>query len=237
MKLLALLLLTLAPRAHALTAGCAYTGGPIQLEKVAATATGSQILSCVNNSFEILSSSPIVTSASGTLTVGELKTSTIVAKTGSGIYVSSYVVVAASLTVTMHAQLQSSATVVGDAKFGTGALASTMTAATGYLAPVSSQTIAAGNVITSSACGGVAILYAASAVTTDTTNTFTAPTAGNKGCCLRLVLDRLSANITLDNNALFDSAGGADVVMTAKDSVEVCQAGTYWVQTSALLAN
>lgn len=218
MKIL-ILLLALAPRAHALTTGCAYTSGPIQLEKVAATATGSQILSCVNNSFEILSSSPIITSASGTLTVGELKTSTIVAKTGSGILIGSTTVV------------------VAEVRFGTAGVTSTMTVTTGYLAAVSSQTIAAGDVITSSACGGVAILYAASAVTTNTTNTFTAPAASNRGCCLRLVLDRLSANITLDNNALFDSAGGADVVMTAKDSVNVCQTGTYWVQTSALLAN
>lgn len=119
---------------------------------------------------------------------------------------------------------------------GANASASTMTA-NGYMGPVSSQTVAAGNVVAANACGGLKILYAASAITTDTTNTFTAPAASNRGCCMNVTADPASANITLDANGNFFSAGGADVVLTPKDSVRVCSTGTNWVQMSALLAN
>mgnify|MGYP001603037688 FL=1 len=47
----------------------------------------------------------------------------------------------------------------------------------------------------------------------------------------------LGGNITLDNNANFKSAGGADVVLTSDDCISVINTSTYWVQTSALLAN
>lgn len=98
------------------------------------------------------------------------------------------------------------------------------------------QTIAAGNVITADACGMLKQITSAGAVTTDTTNTFTAPSAANTGCIMTLV-NVGSQNITLDNNALFKSAGGADVVMTGNDSVVVASNGTLWYQISALLAN
>ena len=107
---------------------------------------------------------------------------------------------------------------------------------TGYNGVVSSETITAGAVITANACGGAKIIYAASAVTTDTTNTFMAPAAANKGCCMDIVGDSGSANITLDANANFDSAGAADVVVTPKDSLRVCSTGSVWSQISALLA-
>lgn len=116
------------------------------------------------------------------------------------------------------------------------AFASTFTSV-GYLAVVSSETIIAAATITADACGGIKIIYAASAIATNTTNTFTAPAASNVGCCMDIVVDRASLNITLDANANFDSAAGVDVVLTAKDSVRVCQTSLYWAQVSAVLAN
>lgn len=104
--------------------------------------------------------------------------------------------------------------------------------------PPAAQTIAAGDTITADACGTVKSITAAGAVTTSTTNTFTAPAATNGGCQMQ-VCNTGSQNITLDNNANFKSAGAADVVMTGNDCVSVVSTGASgaWYQVSALLAN
>lgn len=104
--------------------------------------------------------------------------------------------------------------------------------------PPSSQTISAGNVITDDGCGTIKQITSAGAVTTDTTNTFTAPAAGNKGCCMDVV-NVGAQNITLDNNANFVSQGAADVVMTGNDAVRVCSTGSggKWYQITPLEAN
>jgi hypothetical protein len=98
------------------------------------------------------------------------------------------------------------------------------------------QTIAAGNTITADGCGGLKNISAATAVTTSTTNTFTAPGVANTGC-LMIVCNVGAEDITLDNNALFKSAGGSDVVATPDDCLTVNSDGSVWRQTSALLAN
>ncbi len=101
------------------------------------------------------------------------------------------------------------------------------------------QTIAAGNTVAGDACGTVKAITSAGAVTTDTTNTFTAPAAGNKGCCMD-VINVGSNNITLDNNANFVSFGAADVVLTANDAIRVCEyngASGAWYQTGLLVGN
>jgi hypothetical protein len=102
--------------------------------------------------------------------------------------------------------------------------------------PVAAQTIAATNTIAADACGGIKQITASGAVTTNTTDTFTAPAAGNSGCVLH-VCNVGAQNITLDNNAKFYSAGAADVVMTPNDCVVVANNGTAWYQVSALVAN
>lgn len=104
--------------------------------------------------------------------------------------------------------------------------------------PQTAQTISAGNTITDDACGSIKLITSAGAVTTDTTNTFTAPASTNQGCIMRII-NVGSNNITLDNNANFKSAGGADVVMTADDAVIVASSGASgkWYQLSALEAN
>lgn len=104
--------------------------------------------------------------------------------------------------------------------------------------PPAAQTIAAGNTVLDDACGTLKLITSAGAVTTDTTNTFTAPAAGNEGCIMH-VCNTGANNITLDNNANFKSAGGADVVMTADDCVTVGSTGAsgVWYQLTALEAN
>jgi hypothetical protein len=74
------------------------------------------------------------------------------------------------------------------------------------------QTIAAGNTIADDACGSLKLITSAGAVTTGTTNTFTAPAAGNKGCIMH-VCNTGANNITLDNNANFKSSGGGRVAL------------------------
>jgi hypothetical protein len=100
------------------------------------------------------------------------------------------------------------------------------------------QTIASGNTITANACGTVKMIHASGAVTTDTTNTFTAPTAAMSGCCMTVISD--GAAITLDANANFKTIGGADVVLGQYDSIMVCSftttVGPYWIQTTPVAA-
>lgn len=100
------------------------------------------------------------------------------------------------------------------------------------------QTIAATNTITGDGCGTVKRITAASAVTTNTTNTFTAPSASNSGCRMS-VCNVGASSITLDNNALFQSAAGANVVLTAADCVEVASTGVggAWYQLAPVSAN
>ena len=93
----------------------------------------------------------------------------------------------------------------------------------------SSQTIAAGNTIAADACGSIKQITASGGVTTDTTNTFTAPAAGNSGCCMD-VINVGAQTITLDENANFVSAG--DVALGAGDTARVCSNGTTWYQIS-----
>lgn len=106
------------------------------------------------------------------------------------------------------------------------------------LGPVpTTQVIAATNTIAADACGGLKRISSASAVTTNTTNTFTAPAAGNKGCVMFLYNVNASDAITLDNNALFESTDGADVVLDAKGRIAVVSDGAVWVQVAPLEDN
>lgn len=104
--------------------------------------------------------------------------------------------------------------------------------------PVATQTIADTDTITADACGTVKRISSAGAVTTNTTNTFTAPAAANAGCVM-YVVNVGANNITLDNNANFKSPGGLDVVLTADDAIIVGSTGAsgVWYALSALVAN
>jgi len=104
------------------------------------------------------------------------------------------------------------------------------------VAPPATQIVNAGNIITADGCGTVKRVFAEEAVTTSTTNTFTAPTITQAGCCMTVHNIAPVFTVTLDFNANFKTAGGVDIALGSYDSVVVCSTGTYWFQATALLA-
>ena len=92
--------------------------------------------------------------------------------------------------------------------------------------PIASAVLGAGGTISAAgACGGVVRLTVTDNRTTDTTNTFTAPSAANTGCYLTVV-NMGGGTITLDDNALFNTA--VDEILATGDSVEVWSDGAIW---------
>jgi hypothetical protein len=100
--------------------------------------------------------------------------------------------------------------------------------------PPTTQTIAATNTITANACGGLKAVTAAGAVTTNTTDTFTAPAAANAGCVMDVCNTGATNAITLDKNTNFFTLAGADVVLLANTCVRVGNDGTRWRQLTPL---
>jgi hypothetical protein len=96
------------------------------------------------------------------------------------------------------------------------------------------QTIAAGNTVAADACGGVKAITAAGAVTTSTTDTFTAPSAANAGCLMVVCNVGATNTITLDKNANTLLTAGADVALLANSCVSVMSNGTVWRQIGAI---
>ena len=99
------------------------------------------------------------------------------------------------------------------------------------------QIIAAAGTIAADSCGGIKRISTndLGAVTTDTTNTFTAPAAGNKGCVMQVCNSGGTDAITLDDNALFEGSGIAgatpgDTVLGVADCVAVGSDGAVWRQ-------
>lgn len=89
------------------------------------------------------------------------------------------------------------------------------------------QTIGAGGTVAADACGGLKRISATAARTTDTTNTFSAPSARNLGCRM-VVFNAGTFVITLDANANFATPASANVVLGTKDAVTVLSLGSYW---------
>ena len=102
--------------------------------------------------------------------------------------------------------------------------------------PPAAETIGVAATITANACGTVKLITSVLGVTTDTTNTFTAPATANAGCCMDVVNDGVNS-ITLDANTNFKTAGGNLVLAGQGDTVRVCSTGTYWFQVSAVVDN
>lgn len=117
-----------------------------------------------------------------------------------------------------------------------GGSARTLDAVGGRMTMVAAQTIGAGGIVAADMCGGIKRISSAGVVTTDTTDSFTAPAAGNAGCVMH-VCNTGANNITLDNNAHFKSIGGADIVMTPDDCTTVGSDGTVWRSLGSLVAN
>lgn len=97
------------------------------------------------------------------------------------------------------------------------------------------EDIPAGGTIPADECGSIKKIKASTAVTTNTTNTFTAPTSGYDGCCME-VFNTGANNITLDQNAKFKTVGAANVVLTSGDFVRVCSNGTNWYQVAPMFS-
>ena len=104
------------------------------------------------------------------------------------------------------------------------------------LGPVpAAESIAAGGTITANACGGLKRVTTASAIATSTTNTFTAPGAGNAGCRMD-VCNSGASNITLDSNANFvPIAAEVDVLLRPGACTPVVSDGTKWFQAASVL--
>jgi len=100
--------------------------------------------------------------------------------------------------------------------------------------PPTSEVIAAAAVITANACGTVKQINATANRTTNTTDTFTAPTASYAGCCMDVVNVDTVDTITLDQNAKFFTGSGADVALAPGKGVRVCSDGTSWYQAGGV---
>ncbi len=105
------------------------------------------------------------------------------------------------------------------------------------VAPPASAAVAGGGTITADACGTIKQITSTGNVTTNTTNTFTAPTASYAGCCMTVINVDTADTITLDANTLFKTIGGANQALGPSDAVEVCSNGTNWYQIGAVSAN
>ena len=78
----------------------------------------------------------------------------------------------------------------------------------------------AGTISLAGACNGLVRLSVLGDVTTNTTNTFTAPTAANTGC-VYYILNTGGGTITLDDNALFNVP--ANVALGTNDGAVIIQ--------------
>lgn len=116
--------------------------------------------------------------------------------------------------------------------------AMTLSGGTGafLVTPPSAETIASGGTITANGCGTIKRITSPSAITTDTTNTFTAPSSANAGCIM-FVVNSGTSTITLDNNSLFFSTGAANVALTGNDGVSVGSDGSAWYQLGGVSVN
>lgn len=102
----------------------------------------------------------------------------------------------------------------------------------------SAQTIAGGDTITADACGGVKRISSASAVTTNTTNSITAPAAANSGCKMTICNMNAADAITLDHNANIHLTGAGNLALAAGSCVDFLSTGAsgVWKQTTAQFA-
>lgn len=78
--------------ARAAGSGCQNTSGGLTLEKIRSTAQGTEIIGCINRTFDILSSSTVYYSSTTPQQFSMLAVSTLVANNASGIYVSSPII-------------------------------------------------------------------------------------------------------------------------------------------------
>ena len=114
----------------------------------------------------------------------------------------------------------------------------TVTVSTHFLvAPPGVETLGATFTITANGCGTIKRVSADTAVNSSTTNTFTAPGAGNAGCVM-YVCNSSTNTITLDDNTNFQAASSAaNVALTDQDCMTVGSDGSVWRQLAATVTN
>jgi hypothetical protein len=96
-----------------------------------------------------------------------------------------------------------------------------------YSVVPATQTVAASFTITADACGGLKRIDSAGDVTSDTTNTISAPSSSNAGCRM-LIVNVGTKTIYLDSNALFGVTSAASLPIGPKGSVSVWSDGSVW---------
>lgn len=99
------------------------------------------------------------------------------------------------------------------------------------------QTVAAGDTIIP-ACGGERDVNAASAVTLDATNPFSAPSisttgTSNKGCVSQII-NNGSFPITIPNSANFNAYGGVSQLFESGDAMSIAGDGGLWTMTGPM---
>lgn len=129
-------------------------------------------------------------------------------------------------------------TIYGDTGTGRVSIGSDLATGPFIVTATATQTVGAGNTVTANSCGSVKLVTLTANRTTSTTNTFTTPSAANAGCCMDVINVSGSAfTLTLDQNANFKTASGANVLLAQKASVRVCSNGSAWFQASAVSTN
>lgn len=98
--------------------------------------------------------------------------------------------------------------------------------------PLAAQSLSENFTITADSCGSLKLVTSTGAFTSNTTNTFTAPSASLAGCTMELV-NVGDFNILLDSNALFFSSSPVSYVLGASDTIRVVTDGNFWFQSAA----
>lgn len=100
------------------------------------------------------------------------------------------------------------------------------------------QTLAAGATIIP-ACGGERDITAAAAVTTDPTNTFSAPSVSTAGFntkgCISQIINGGAQPVVAKNNANFLTYGGVDQYVPSAAVMPIANNGSTWIQTGRVV--
>lgn len=111
----------------------------------------------------------------------------------------------------------------------TTATVATMTNSTAqYTVVPATQTLTAGFTITADACGGLKRINGVGDLTSDTSNTLTAPSSSNAGCRMLIVNVDSVDTFYLDSNSLFGVTSAASLPIGPKGSISVWSDGTVW---------
>ncbi len=121
-----------------------------------------------------------------------------------------------------------------DTSTGNVGIGMTAPASRFVVASPTAEVIGAAATITANSCGTVKQVSATANRTTNTTDTFTTPTASYNGCCMDVVNIDTVDTITLDANARFLTGPGTDLNLGPNQAVRVCSDGTSWYQAASI---